>query len=365
MLTKEEMNFREFVWLLQEYAIFFWNKKFWILICALFISVSFVVMEWRALSNYSARLTFMVNEESNNDIGGVGAILGQFGLGGPSSSEYNLDKIVDLGGSRRIVESVLLDSIEIEGERDLMSNHIIKIYNYHERWFDSKNENLRGYLFASNNEAEYERIDNLVLGMLYELIIGAPNEGRQGLISLNYVDQTGILNVSSSSKSEELSLELSRSVYVTLSEFYVEKSIEKQRATLQKLEVITDSLSHELSKVEYELAVFQDRSTSLLQNRDRLNNGKMRRDAQVLTIIYGEAVKNRETARFVLDSKKPFFQIIDKPRYPLVLREKSYPKQALIGGLFGSFLGVVFFGFRKAYQDAMGNNGASDHGRII
>lgn len=347
------MSFREFILLVQGYVNHLWGKALWILLCGVLLGALFVAKEWAAPINYSSRLTFMVNEDDNGSIGGVGAILGQFGLGGGSTSEYNLDKIVELGKSRRIVESILIDSIIIEEKKDLISNHLINLYHYHDKWVDSKNENLHDFLFSSANAEEYDRTGNLVLGTLYGLVVGNPDKGRPGLIDINYVDKTGILNISSRSQSEELSLELSLLIFSRLSKFYVEKSTEKQRETVDKLEVISDSLSNELNRVEYELATFQDRSAGILRQRDKVRNSKMQRNAQVLTIMYGEAVRNRETARFVLESKTPFFQVIDSPRYPLGRTNKFYVRKGIIGGAFGAFLGVVFFGFWKSFRDAM------------
>jgi len=354
--VKKDMNFKDFVHLVRDYIQFFLRKSLWVLSFGLLLAGLFIFNEWREPITYSGSLTFMVNEDDNSSIGGVGAILGQFGLGGAASSEYNLDKIVELGRSKRITESVLLDSTEVNGKTDLVANHLIKAYEYHEKWKDSKIEELHDFYFSNADKSNFSRVEYLVLDILNGRLVGKPQEGIPGIMSIDYEDKTGILTISGTSLREELSLDVAELIYKHLSSFYVDKSTEKQRETLTKLESMTDSVNAELKQLEYNLAVFQDRSLGVLQQKNQIQKSRMLREIQVLSIMYGETVKNRETARFVLESATPFFQQIDAPHYPLAKKKKAYLKQAIIGGAFGCFLGVVFFGFRKAYQDAMKNS---------
>jgi hypothetical protein len=351
--AKVDMNFKDFVHLLQSYIQYFLRKSFWIFAVGLLISILFVLNEWRQPVTYSAGLTFMVNEDDNSTVGGVGAILGQFGLGGSAGSEYNLDKIVELGRSKRITESVLLDSTEANGKIDLVANHLINAYGYHEKWGESKVAELHGFYFSNTDKNSFSRVEYLVLDILAGRLVGNPQNSVPGIMSIDYVEKTGILEISASSLWEETSLDITTLVYRYLSDFYIDKSTEKQHETLKKLKSITDSVSTELKQLEYSLAVFQDRSLGVLQQKSQIQKSRMLREIQVLSLMYGEAVKNRETARFMLESATPFFQQIDAPHYPLAKKEKVYLKEAIIGGIFGCFFGVVFFGFRKTYHDAM------------
>jgi hypothetical protein len=347
------MSFRELVYLIKEYVKYFLRKSAYIILFGFLLSSVFVYLEWKEQMTYHAKLTFMVNEDDGGSIGGVGAILGQFGLGSTGGSEYNLDKIVQLGYSYKIIEEVLLDSILVGDAKDLVANHIIKIYDYHDKWKDSKRQELHGFYFKSNKKKGFEGTDFLALDMLYGRVVGDPEKGVTGLASIGYTESTGILKISTNALSEDLSLELTKIIYKYLSKFYIDKSTEKQRETLKQLEAISDSVSIELRSLEYKIALYQDQSAGVFRQSDRVKSSRMQRDIQVLSIMYGEAVKNKETARFVLANSTPFFQTIDLPHMPLALRSKSYFKQAVIGGIFGVFMGVVLFGFSKVYRDAM------------
>jgi hypothetical protein len=246
-----------------------------------------------------------------------------------------------------------LDSIELAGKKDLLANHLIDLYEYHTLWEDANRENLLGFKFTSDDEPNFPRTDNLVMGTLYSKVVGNRREGIDGLVSVSYQEDTGILNVTSNTLSEELSYELCRRIYGELSEFYVEKSTEKQRASLKRLEIVADSVSRELRKVEYQIASFEDRSLGIRSRQERVKGDRLQRDAQVLSIMYGEAIKNKEAARFALQSAMPFFQPIDLPQYPLIKRQKNYLREGIVGGAFGVFLAFLFLGLRKMYLDVM------------
>ncbi|MEL6276275.1 MAG: Wzz/FepE/Etk N-terminal domain-containing protein, partial [Bacteroidota bacterium] len=120
----DEITLKELILKIQEYFWYLWGKKWWIIAAGLIGGAIGFYRAWTTPLTYTAELTFMVNEDDGANAGGVGAILGQFGLGGGATSEYNLDKILALSRSRRIIREVLFDSVEINSEADLIANHI-------------------------------------------------------------------------------------------------------------------------------------------------------------------------------------------------------------------------------------------------
>jgi hypothetical protein len=59
---------------------------------------------FRFVPVYPAKITFSVDEDEGGGSGGLSGILGQFGFGGVRPGRFNLDKILALSKSRRVIE---------------------------------------------------------------------------------------------------------------------------------------------------------------------------------------------------------------------------------------------------------------------
>ena len=110
-------------------------------------------------------------------------------------------------------------------------------------------------------------------------------------------------------------------IYENLSEFYVEKAIEKQKATYDLIKAKTDSIKVALNAAEYRLAKFKDSNQRLWTRTARLEEERLSREIQLLILMYGESVKNLEFADFSLKTKTPFIQLIDAPLPPLTANQ--------------------------------------------
>jgi uncharacterized protein involved in exopolysaccharide biosynthesis len=118
----DEITLKELILKIQEY----WQEilKNWKLIFLIIIPfvAFFLIKAFLTPATYSAQLTFMVNEdEGGGGFGGVSAILGQFGFGGGGQSSYNLDKILELSRSRKIIQMALFEKVNIDGKKGLLS----------------------------------------------------------------------------------------------------------------------------------------------------------------------------------------------------------------------------------------------------
>jgi len=351
-LPNDEITIREIIILVQDYLKFFWSKKWLILLVGLLGAAFFFYRQWKAPVNYSTELTFMVNEDSKGGIPGVGSILGQFGLGG-GGADHNLEKIKELSRSRKIVQNVLFDTILMDGKEDFIANHLIDSYGYHESWAKADDSLLVNFYFKDDTIRDFNRTENTVLKALHYRVIGEAEKGSAALINIDHDPVTGILTMSGQAPSEVLTLEMVNKSYQSLSEFYISRSTERQKVTLERLNFTVDSVFQELSKVEYSLARFRDRSASLIQRRDQLQESNLMRRQQVLNVMYGEALRNRETSAFVLNSETPYFQAIDVPIAPLYTSSKSYVSAILKGGLLGGILIVFILVIVRIYGTIM------------
>ena len=333
------------------------RKKFLFVIAFLF-AIYFGYKAFISKPTYTATLTFMVNRNDGGGIGSVGAILGRFGFG--SKADGNKDKIIQLNKSRRIIEKAVFKKVKIHGNEDYLANHIINYLDSLNRWAYipwykrpfSKPGALKGFHFASDNIAMFNDTANNALKNIYFFLAGSKESGP-GIMTNGYDEDSGILHISVTTHDPVLSIEITNSVFDNLSEFYIQKSVEKQKATYDIVKMKTDSILNLLKKKEVELAAFEDRSHGLFSSKSKLKELRLKRDVQKLSLMYGESIKNLEIADFAVKNKTPFVQPIDRPLYPLTAEKRSTIKSFIIGAVLGLFLGMIFVILRKIYRDAM------------
>ena len=349
----DEITLKELILKLGEFWNYLWSAKWWIILCSIVIGAFMIIRTLREPTLYPAELTFMVNEDEGNNLGAVASVLGQFGFNAGNKSEFNLDKILELSRSKRIIYPSLFDTVWIDGTPQLMANHIIDIYEYHESWADSKDETLHNFLFSEPNHQEVSITGQKALKSIYTKVVGNEKRSNDPLLESQYGEETGILSLTVTAESEALAITLVNSIYQYLSEYYISKSIEPQQSTVDALSVKTDSLKKALTDAEFRLAAYDDSNLSLFSQKDRIRRDRLAREVSILTILYGETLKNFETASFALQNNTPFFQVIDPPIAPISPPPKSLIRALVIGLVLGGFLAALFFIFQKIYRDAM------------
>jgi len=130
--------------------------------------------------------------------------------------------------------------------------------------------------------------------------------------------------------------------YQKLSDFYIEKSIERQRVTYDHVKTKTDSVRAAMEAAERQLAQLRDQSHGIILNRERLPRMQLERKVEMLYLLYGESVKSLETADFLLKNSTPYFQVIDRPVGPIQPHGRSRLRALIRGGLIGGILSLLF-----------------------
>jgi hypothetical protein len=304
-------------------------------------------MGWKARETkltYAAPLTFVLNEETGGG-GGMGSILGQFGLGGGGGGGTTPEKILALAKSQKIIHGLLLDSIMVDGVSDRTANHIITVYDLVEEWKLPEN----GFKIVKREIAEMSEKEKKLLKRLHSFLF---NEADP-LIRISSDDDTQIMKVSARTENQDLSLAMSTNLYQKLSVFYTEESTGNSRASVARLRFKADSVAAALNAAEYKLANTMDTRLGVTQRRGMLQQAQLMRQVEILSLTYGEILRNYETADFALSTRTPFFQTIDEPFTPLYKESVNWKKQLLYGGFAGAFLGFLLVSLVKFYQDIM------------
>ena len=301
---------------------------------------------------YPASITFNVDEDEGGSGSGLAGMLGQFGLAGVRPTRYNLDKILALSKSRRVIQETLFSKIAIEGKNDFLANHILREYKLNEG-FPKDNPVEGGFYFTHDSLPVFTKDENKMVLTLYGFIVGPPDKPKDALLSADYNEDTNIMTLSASTTDEALSLALAQRMFESLSRYYIDKSIEKLSKTYDLVTHKRDSVLAELKSAEYQLASFRDTHRGLLMRTDQINELRLQREITALTAMYGEVLKNVEVADFSLKNKMPFIQVIDTPILPITPTQISLLRKLLIGLIAGGAIGSLFVVSRYFIRNAI------------
>jgi hypothetical protein len=342
-IDNSEISLADIISIIKELISFFKARFLIIAIFGFSFGILFGIRNYLENDSYIANLTFMINEDEGGGPSSIGSILGQFGLGG-GSGDYSLDKIIALSKSRKIISETVFQKGELNGKVDFWANHLIKMYSLKGAWYNRKVDMSGFNGFIHGDVEKFTNAESNALLTLEKLL-------NEELFKSDYEQESSIMTMSLKTKDQIASTEIVRNWFDQLGSFYVEKSIEKQKRTFTLLSNKADSIKSLLSGAEYKTLDFESRNRNLIIPRASVPLVRASRDKSILTLMYGEAVKNVEIADFALKSKTPFIQAIDLPLTPIVSEKKGIIGQVGRGGIFGGIIGclvlLIIFWWRK------------------
>lgn len=347
------VTFRDLVLSLRNYTTQWKSHKSWIFACIAVAVCIAVFKKVKDIPYYEAEVSFMLNED-NSQSTGLSSLLGQFGgvLGG--SSDINLQKILELARTRKIAEKVFFTTIIFEGKSNFLGNFYVRELERQGEWlylpFYKKDHPLKGFEFKNSHIDSFTRLENLALKQLHALFLSSLNSEAS--------DKTGIMKLRFKCPNEMLSYEMTRQLFQEMSDFYVDKSIEKQSFTYLDIKHRVDSLKALIERKEYGLAGIKDSYRSTWLYREEVPKNALDREIRMLSIIYAEALKNQEIASFSLENKTPFIQAIDLPILPLKQIQLKWTNLLLIALFSGLLAGILIVSAKSFYAEQM--NGKSN-----
>ena len=119
---------------------------------------------------------------------------------------------------------------------------------------------------------------------------------------------------------------------------------------MAKLQRRVDSVTSELEVAMVSAGRASDANMFTVQSAAKVSALEKQMKVTMLTTLYGELVKNLELSKTLASREEPLITVIDRPHYPLRVRESGL-KGALFGGVLGGFLTVLFFGGREFLRD--------------
>lgn len=341
----QEFGLRDLFRLLREYYAEMRQRK-WVFLIFFVLVGGYYLGRWFWIKpQFVATTSFMLNDAESSNLG-FSAILGQIGF--PSGGQrLNLHKILEIAKTRRIGESVYFTRTRIGDREDLMGNHLIEALRSEGKWFSNPfwktRDSMQDFRLPSEAGVKDSLPVKLALKELHSNLI------RKMVTFFN--EKTGIMEITIRLPDEELAIAYSRMLYEQLSEFYIDKAIEKQQDTYQKLQSKVDSLRNIIFKKDYSLAEIRDSYRNLYLNQDAVPQQQIDRDIKMLSIIYGEALKNLELASFNLQNKTPFIQYLDLPTAPLDVKREKLGVNLILALLVSCVAGAVWVVLGKIIRD--------------
>ena len=294
---------------------------------------------------YIAESSFMSSDDGN--IGrGMSGILGQIGFS--SGGELETEKLAELITSKRMIQKALIKKININDSSKILFNHFLNMYDM-ETWLNN-NGLPTDFKFTHNNVSKFDEKELIVAKKIYDKI-------QSEFLSVT-TGKSNIIRVKFRSTSEKFSKEFTEQLVNVLSDYYIYKTAEKQNRAYRIIDNRIDSLEIALYEAENRIADWidqktRDRRAGNIQGKDVIDQQRLENKAEILSVMYAEAVKNREIALMNKLNHTPIIQIVDYPSYPLTKIEPNKLITLIKYIMAGFLLATIIIIFNKLVRDAL------------
>lgn len=334
----DEINFREIIHQIKNLLTFLREK---ILIISIVTVLGGVVGIFYAIKKpvqYTAKLTFVLEEEKSGGLGLAGAMglassLG-LDLGVSGGGVFSGANLIEFMKSRLIIEKALLSPTKLNGK-------LITLADFYLSLAPKKETNITETItFPVNAKREMLSFkQDSLLGNLYTQIAGSG-----GIFKVYQSDKkVSILTVETKFFNERFAKEFTEVVVSEVSDFYIKTKSKKARQNYEILQRQTDSVRAELNEAITGVASSAENTFNLnsAMALPRTSGLKRQVDVQANTAILTQLVTNLEMAKVALRKETPLIQIIDQPILPLHKQSLGKLNGLVVGVFLGGFIAVA------------------------
>jgi hypothetical protein len=335
--NQDEISLAE-LWLKAKSVIaYLWRFKFLIMGVGLLFALGGYFKVKMAKPSYTASLTFAL--EQGGGASSLGGLASQFGFSmGGGGEGLGGDNLLSLMKSRRIVQDVLMSPVYVNGDSVLLVNQYVAAQPKLKAKWDSLG--LYPLTVATCCDPKQDSALGVVVKSVSEKALAVAKVDKK--LSFVTVSYTGSDEVFTGAFVELLTAKST--------DFYVQTKMSNSNANIAKLESRVDSVSAEMQAAMVGFASAQDQNSFTVQSVAKVPSVQKQMKVTMLTTLYGELVKNLELSKTMSAREEPLITIIDRPHYPLRVRESKL-KSAVIGGFLGVFLTLLFLGGRAFLSD--------------
>lgn len=294
---------------------------------------------------YQCKLTFILDEEKSNNNFDVAALTGIYAFKNENQLGTSSDRIMKLFQSNSFLKEELLKKDSIKNTS--LANRVLE--NYDKNLFFSPLS-----LIDSWNEGELEQINYLDQGFKFNAtfydslnkvekailtnIIDHLTMKKEPICRIKFDEDSGFFTLVTQSINHDLSIDLTNSLFRSLSKYYTENKTLKYKDINEINTTKTDSLRKDLAAIQFKLANFKDSNLELIYSKSRLKEKQLRTELEVTRVLYAEARKQLQISEYTLRQIKPIFQVIDHPAESLKRIKPSKKRALFYGFILGAFL---------------------------
>lgn len=343
--AEDEISIKEVVLKVKKlYRLLLSRWKFILIVCLFFAGLGTAVS---LIYHPKYIATTTVALEQSNSFGGmlsgVASLASSFGLGGGTAGGE--DKLLDILVSKNMVSSTLLSKATVDGKNDYLINHFLVLYDYREKLDEEEDVRLKGLLYTDSDLSKLSYVHDSIFNLIYEKIVEKP------LLKVEKDNKSLVVTITVKTRSEDFSRYFSQKLIEATSKFYTEEITKKTKQTVAVIQSRTDSTFTALNIATDKYAKWKDASTRLIKMEGNIEEQKLMRDIQVLSLVYGELVKNLELAKLSLLNETPIFQIIDQPIQSLEMKEISLTLAIFVGLVIGGFFAACLLLAQNFYKE--------------
>ncbi|GAC1304775.1 MAG: hypothetical protein NVSMB24_12710 [Mucilaginibacter sp.] len=336
----DEMSLSEMVHKITEWWHFLLSKSLIILSAAIIGAALGLSYAYFKKPVYKAELSFALQDEkAGGGMSGAAGLASQFGidLGGASGGEFSGDNLLELMKSRSMIEKALLTTELINGKKETLAEFYLSFNKAHQAATDNGYMHSL-YFLPDADPAKFTLQQDSILGVIHKALIG-------NNLTVDKLDKKlSIVYLKVNSTNELFSKYFAEALEKVVSNFYIQKKIEKSIRNVNILQRQTDSVRRALNDAISGVAASADVNPNPNPSRQTLRVPSQRKQVEVQanTIILSELVKNLEMAKMSLLQQTPLIQVIDSPILPL---DKSRPSKIFSTLTFGLLCGFLMGGY--------------------
>lgn len=336
---------KDLILLVQEFISYLFKRWYIIFGLMLILGGFFFYKHITSELKYKSELRFVV-EGQNGTGGGLGGLLGSIGI--RKSGGVSPFKIIEVGRSSSVFLKVISTKMD---DGQLLGNKIIDVYELQDAW-EKSNSNLKGFYFTDDFLTRETTLkERKAIRTLLKKFWSKDTE--VALCSFNLNEEKGIYNITSKTINEDLSYEISTTLYQYIKDFFEEDIFINQKQFTEILTAKADSLKVLRDSKIRQLARFNSKNLGLVNTETSAEITILNSEQAVLNVALSEVVKNKEMADVNLKDIQPLFLAIDSPFKPLPVITSSLMMSLIMGAFIGFMLGVVILCVIKIYKDAM------------
>ena len=305
---------------------------------------------------YTAKISFILEENKNGSSGlsGLASLAGQFGMdigGSNGGGILSGDNILLYFKSPALAREVLLTPFDSTNQESIADVYI-RVYKLNVLW--EKNKRIGKIKFApSNSHLKFTRVQDSLIQEISENIVAKQFNVLRPDKKASFID------VYVTMENELLSKLYCERIVQRVVDRYINTKTQRQKSTVDKLQTRVDSISFLLNQKTISGASLQNSASTMDINPLYRTNTSVAvettiRDKALLSTIFASVTQNLEMAKFTLSQETPVIQIIDSPIMPLKVQKISKLKTPLLFFFLFSFVSVLFFVFKRLYNQMMG-----------